>query len=165
MEILDHLFGKDDHLSTLQMATRAIIVFLSALIILRIASTRTFGKETTIDNIVVIMLGGILSRVITGASPFIPVMAATLSIIIMHQFLALLCLHSHALGNLIKGKKKILFEQGRLNHSMMKKTLLSEEDIKQGTREAVNEEDWSKVEKIVMERNGTLTAIKKTGDS
>jgi uncharacterized membrane protein YcaP (DUF421 family) len=57
-----------------------------------------------------IILGGKLSRVITGAAPFVPVIASTFTIIIIHRLLAWACLCNHTLGRVIKGEKKILYQ-------------------------------------------------------
>lgn len=160
MEFITQLFGKEENLTSLQMAARAVLVFVAALIIIRIGSTRTFGKESVIDNIVVIMLGGILSRVITGAAPFLPVMAATFTIIIVHRMLAYLCMYNHTIGNIIKGKKKILYEDGTYIAANMRSTLISKEDIAQGAREAAQVEDPDAIKKVVVERNGRLTVVK-----
>lgn len=45
MEFIDHLFGKEDQLSALQMCARAGLVFIAALIIIRIGSARTLAKN------------------------------------------------------------------------------------------------------------------------
>ena len=68
MEIITQLFGKEDNLTTFQMCARGAIVFITVLIIVQTGSIRTFGKASTMDHVLVIMLGGILSRVITSRS-------------------------------------------------------------------------------------------------
>ena len=162
MEFLNHLFGKEDQLTTLQMCARAAIVFIAALIVMRIGSARTFGKASAVDHVVMIILGGILSRVITGASPFVPVIASTFTIIIIHRLLAWVCMYNHTLGNLIKGEKKILYKDNALVDSNMKQVLVSDEDVHQGIREKINEPDTKNVDKIFIERNGEISVVKKS---
>ncbi|MDB5279601.1 MAG: hypothetical protein JWR61_4556 [Ferruginibacter sp.] len=162
MELINHLFGKEDQLTTLQMCARGVLVFLTALIIMRIGSVRTFGKESAIDHVVMIILGGILSRVITGASPFVPVMASTFTIIILHRLLARICIYNHTIGDIIKGKKRVLYSNNKIIESNMKKVLVSEEDLKQGVRLELNEHDTKHVDEILIERNGEISIVKKT---
>jgi len=88
MEWLQHLFGKENDLTSLQIECESVIVFLAALIALRIGSKRSFGKESAVDYVVMIIIGGILGRAVTGAEPFLPVMAAVFAIIITHRLLA-----------------------------------------------------------------------------
>jgi uncharacterized membrane protein YcaP (DUF421 family) len=160
-ELVTSLFGKEDNLNWMQMSMRGIIVFITALIIMRIGSAKTFGKESAIDSIVMIVLGGNLSRTITGAAPFIPVMASTVAIIIVHRLLAWICMYNHELGNLIKGKKNCLYADGQMHEEDMKKTLISKEDLQEGLRQTLNEDSFDNVDKIMMERNGKLSVVKR----
>ena len=146
MEWLHALFGKEDALNSLQMSARGIIVFLAAVVVLRIASKRTFGKESVVDHVVVIILGGMLGRVITGAAAFLPVMCAVFSIIIMHRLLAWLCLYNKWLGNIVKGEKKILFSEGEPEKTNMKKALIIIDDLDEGVRLMLNENSFDNVE-------------------
>lgn len=163
MEWLDHLFGKEDHLNTLQMSVRAVLVFLTALIIMRIGCSRTFGKEAALDNVVIILLGGVLGRVVTGASPFLPAMSACFSIILIHRLLAWICMYDHKVGNLIKGSKILLFNNGKPVTKNLKKTLITIDDLHEGIRLNLNEDDTGHVKDIFMERNGEISVVKKQG--
>lgn len=161
MNWITQLFGKADELNSFQMIVRALLVFAGTLLMIRLGSARSFGKETMIDNVVVIILGGILSRIVTGASAFLPSMAACFSIILAHRLLAFICLHNHKLGNLLKGRKKILYETGTFDQRNMQTALISEEDIRQGARQSLQQEDLHNIEKVLVERNGTITLVKK----
>jgi uncharacterized membrane protein YcaP (DUF421 family) len=161
MEWIQQLFGKQSDLNILQMSARGIIVFLAALLVLRIGSKRSFGKESAIDHVVMIILGGMLGRAITGAEPFLPVMAAVFAIILTHRLLAWICLSNHRLGNIIKGEKKLLFSDGKPHENNMKHNLISNEDLNEGIRLVLNENDRDKVKEIFIERNGQMSVVKK----
>ncbi len=81
MDILTTLFGHGKDLDSLQMICRAIVSFFLTLVLIRIAGIRTFGKKTPFDNVITIMLGSIFSRVVVGASPFIPTTLAAMKTI------------------------------------------------------------------------------------
>src|SRR5215831_11046179 len=72
MEWIRILFGEGKDLDCLQMSCRAVVAFFITLVLIRMAGIRTFGKKSAFDNVIIIMLGSILSRVVVGASPFIP---------------------------------------------------------------------------------------------
>ena len=108
-----------------------------------------------------IILGGMLSRVITGAAPFIPVMGGTFTIIVIHRVLAWVCMYNHRIGNVIKGQKRILFVKGKIVETNMKKVLISKEDLEQGIRRHLNEHDTNNVDEIFIERDGELSVVKK----
>jgi uncharacterized membrane protein YcaP (DUF421 family) len=165
MEWIQQLFGKENDLNSLQMSARGIIVFLAALLVLRIGSKRSFGKESAIDHVVMIILGGMLGRAITGAEPFLPVMSAVFSIVIIHKLLAWLCLSNKWLGNMIKGEKKLLFTEGNPEKTNMKKTLISSDDLDEGVRLMLNENSLENVKEIFIERNGQISVVKKEEQS
>lgn len=52
METFLFLFGEGKDLNTLQMSCRAAVSFFVALLLIRIAGQRTFGKGSAFDNVV-----------------------------------------------------------------------------------------------------------------
>lgn len=71
MDWIKVFFGEGKDLDALQMSCRSVVTFIIALVLLRLAGIRTFGKRSAFDNVIIIMLGSILSRVPVGASPFV----------------------------------------------------------------------------------------------
>ena len=71
------LLGTSENLSILQMVARGLVVFVLALIMLKTARKKTFGKRSVADNVIMIMLGAILSRGIVGPSLFLDVIPVT----------------------------------------------------------------------------------------
>ncbi len=69
MYILEKIWGTGTSLDTVQMGTRGIAVFIIALLLIRVSGRRSFGIRSPLDNIIVILLGAILSRAVVGASP------------------------------------------------------------------------------------------------
>jgi uncharacterized membrane protein YcaP (DUF421 family) len=156
-----NFFAEKEHLSIMDMLIRGLIVFLLALVILRTAGKKTFGKRSPADNVVMIMLGAILSRAIVGSSPFIPVIVTAFGIVSLHRILSWLSLHSQVLSTMLKGKPVSLFKDGKHQFSSMKKNLISEADILEGIRIEVNADSLEGVAEVKLERNGTISVIKK----
>src|SRR6201996_8923847 len=132
METLIHIFGQGKDLSALQMSCRGIVSFLTALILIRISGRRSFGIRTPLDNIIVILLGAILSRAVVGASPFIPVIVASFLFVFLHRALGWLIFYSERAGRIVEGKRILLFEHGKFIEENLKKALACREDIMQG---------------------------------
>jgi len=160
MDIINTLIGAGNELNSLQMGMRSIIIFLIALLMLRIAGIRTFGKKTAFDNVIIIILGSVLSRAITGASPFIPTIFAGLVMVIIHRVLAVMAYKSEKIGNLIKGKKVILFSEGSQEEQNMRITQISHNDIMEEVRIQTNREDLEGIQKIFIERTGQVSIIR-----
>jgi len=161
MEILIKIFGEGKDLNALQMSSRGMVIFFIALILIRVSGRRSFGVRTPLDNIITISLGAIMSRAVVGASDFVPVVVCCFVIVLLHRLFGWLIAHSKAFGRFIEGDKMVLFEQGKFQEDAMKKALVCQEDIMQGVRKSALTEDMSKIEKVYMERNGEISAIKK----
>ena len=162
MQTLLTLFGQENHVNILQMSVRALVVFLIALVLLRIAGRRSFGLHAPFDNIILVLLGAILSRAVVGASPFFPTLTASFVICVVHRLLALAGLYSSAVGKIIKGGKIPLYQKGKTIKKNMKRGLISEEDLRTAVRLRTNSDSLDQVESIYMERNGHISTIKKS---
>lgn len=160
MHLLYEFFGQGKNLNPLQMTCRGIVVFLFALILLRISGRRSFGVRTPLDNIIVILLGTILGRAVVGASGFLPVMVACLAIVFLHRFVGHLIVKSVNIGNLVEGKKIVLFRDGNFIEKNLDKALVCKEDVMQGVRKSALTENLDDIDKIYIERNGEISAIK-----
>ena len=161
MEWIKIIFGEGKDLDCLQMSSRAVVAFFETLILLRIAGIRTFGKKSAFDNVIIIMLGSILSRVVVGASPFLPTTVACLAFVLVHWLLAWLSLYNDTIGRWVKGEKSSLFKDGRPNTRNMRRSRISEKDLEEGLRLKINDETFEQVKEIFIERNGEISVVKK----
>ena len=162
MNLLNEIFGQGKDLTVIQMSCRGMIVFLIALVLIRISGRRSFSLHMPLDNIVTIMLGAILSRAVVGASDFLPVIICSLAIVGMHRGFAWAIAHSKAFSKMIEGEKMLLFSSGKFSKVHMDKGLVCREDVLQGVRKTALTEDLNKIEHIYIERNGEISAIKKS---
>ena len=161
MEIITLLFGEGKDLNTLNMCARAVVVFALALILIRISGRRSFGVKTALDNIIVVLLGAVLSRTVTGASPFVPTVAASLALVLIHRVIGWGLVRSKAFSKFIEGEKIILYTAGQFIEENMEKGLVCKEDIMQGLRKTMHTEDLTRIETVYIERNGEISAVEK----
>jgi uncharacterized membrane protein YcaP (DUF421 family) len=161
MDIWLQIWGEGKELNALQMSCRGIAVFFIALLLIRISGRRSFGVRTPLDNIIVILLGATLSRGITGASPFLPTVAASLAVVVLHRLVGYLTAKKAVFSKLIEGDKIVLFRNNRFIKENMDRVLVSKEDVLQGVRESASTDKTEKIEIIYMERNGEISVIKK----
>lgn len=160
-ELAQEIFGKGKDLTVLQMSARALVMFFVCLILIRFAGRRAFGIHTPLDNVLGILLGAILSRAVTGASPFLPIIAAGATIAVLHRIFAWLGLYSKLLGRMVKGEAMVLYENGKLDRKNMRACCITEKDIMEGLREYANVSSYDEVKTIYAERNGKISVVKK----
>ena len=161
MNITD-IFGSGEDLSPTQMVVRAFVMFFIALMLIRLAGMRIFGIKTAFDNILVIMLGAILSRGIVGASPFFSTVAAAAAMILVHKFLAWLAMKHEWVGKIVKGYRHSLYHDGEMREDNLRRTAVSKDDLMEGVRLEINKNSLDEVEQIFIEKTGEISVVKKT---
>ena len=161
METIDELFGHGSDLNSLQMCVRAIAVFFLALMLIRFTGMRVFGIKTAFDTCIIIMLGSVLSRAVVGASPFIPTIAASATLVIIHKIIARLSVSNQRISHMVKGKPLSIYKDGTLNEANLKKCSLSFGDVMEEVRLNVNHNSLEDIQEIFMERTGEISVIEK----
>jgi len=161
MDNLTSIFGEGKDLTVLQMTARGIVVFIISLILIRISGRRSFGIRTPADNIVVILLGALLSRAVAGVSPFLPIISVSFAIVLMHRIVMYISTSSEAFKQLIDGTHILLFDNGKFIEQGLKDAIVCSEDIMQAVRKQALTEDLDKVDKIYMECTGEISVVKK----
>jgi uncharacterized membrane protein YcaP (DUF421 family) len=161
MKVLYHIFGEGKDLSTLQMCDRAIVIYFIALLFLRISGRRTFGKKTAFDNTIAIILGAILSRAVVGASAFVPTVACSLVLVLIHRALAWVSIRNKNIKHILEGVSIPLYKNGKLNQENLNTALISEDELKGDLRLKANIGRFAEAEEIYMETNGEVSVVKK----
>jgi uncharacterized membrane protein YcaP (DUF421 family) len=155
----EEYFGASDDLGILPMMVRALIIFISTLVFLRIAGRRSFGQATAFDLCVTVLLGAVLSRAIVGASPMFPTLAAGAILVLAHRLIGILAARWKILDVLINGKERVLIENGRKNQKEFRSALTSDKDIEEAIRKKLGDADMDAVMRAVLERNGEITIV------
>src|SRR6059058_5243740 len=57
-------------LTFLQVSIRGVVVFIAALIMVRLSSKRSLAEKTAFDAVLVVIIGSMLARVINGSEAF-----------------------------------------------------------------------------------------------
>jgi uncharacterized membrane protein YcaP (DUF421 family) len=151
------LEGKD--LRVGHMALRALIVFILAIIMLRIGNKRFMGKSTAFDVMLGIVFGSTVSRAITGNAPFFPALVASLILVLLHWITAAIAFRSHGFGQMVKGHNRLLVRNGEILWGEMKKGHVTESDLHEALRNQGKPADVKQVKEAHLERNGDISII------
>ncbi len=146
-------------LNVLQMGLRAAVVFIVTILMVRLAKKRLMGRATAFDVILGIMIGSIVSRAVTGNSPFLPALAAAAVLLGMRWLFSGIALRWHGFGSLIKDEPRTLIRDGQVDEQAMRKSHMTEHDLWEDLR-GKSVSDLKQVSEARLERSGQLSVIK-----
>ncbi|HWI91513.1 MAG TPA: YetF domain-containing protein [Flavisolibacter sp.] len=161
MKFLNEWWGINENISPVEIAARSAVMFIVALLLMRMAGMRPFGKREPFDNIITFLIGGILSRGVVGATPFFSTVASMVVIIIIHKTLAKLSVYSKWFGAKVKGAKVLLYREGMFIKENMQRVNITEHDIMEDLRLEVQLGSLDEIEEVYMERTGEISFVKK----
>jgi uncharacterized membrane protein YcaP (DUF421 family) len=163
-ESIGKWIGPDEQsfdLDLFQMVIRALVVFIIAVALARLGSKRFMARNSAFDLILAIMLGSVLSRAITGQSPFFPTLAAAAALVAMHGGFAWLASRSGWFGFVIKGRARELVKDGKIIPKAMKRHGVGEHDLQEALRMNGGGISIGEVESAHLERNGDISVIRR----
>jgi uncharacterized membrane protein YcaP (DUF421 family) len=142
------------------MIFRAIIVFFTTLIFIRIAGIRTLGKQSSFDTLTSLMLGAIMGRAVVTEQSFFGSILATLVLMLLHRLVAWVTFKSRKAGAIIKGCDILLMRGGEKQQKNLAATHITEEDIMEVLRRDLNTTSLDKIKEVYLERSGNISFIK-----
>lgn len=151
----------ENQLAIGQMIVRAIIVFISALVMVRIGKRRFMGGYTALDTVMGVIIGSVLSRAINGSARLTETLGAALALVCLHWLFAALCFYSANFRTWLTGSQRELIKNGEIQWESMRKSKISEDDLMQAVRLKGGVEKLEQVESACLERGGVITVIPK----
>lgn len=141
-----------------QMLIRAVIVYLALLLLVRTGEKRFLGRHTAMDFILAIVIGSVLSRAINSSAPLFTTIAAGAALIGMHWAFSAIAFRTR-FGELFKGTERQIIADGEVLRDEMRKSHLTEHDLRQAIRLNAGHDDPSRVRAAYLERNGDISII------
>ncbi|MEO7932804.1 MAG: YetF domain-containing protein [Chthoniobacterales bacterium] len=160
--LLDHALGLHQKVDTLtigQTCTRTVVVFLFAIVLMRLANKRFMGHSTVMDAMLGIVFGSVLSRAINGAAPFVQTLAASCVLVACHWIASALACRSHRLGYFWKGHPTLLVREGIAQVDAMRRCQITEHDLHEALRQQGEPPDIAKIALANLERNGRISIV------
>lgn len=154
------LIGSDaDTITWWQMVVRGILIFFYTLILVRFGGRRIFGKNTSFDIVLGVILGSIMSRALTANAQFFPTLAAATALVFLHGLMAAIAPHCKTFGHLIKGTEVLLIENGQVITEALRKTNITEHDLMEALRANGGTDDYREVKAAYLERSGNISVV------
>jgi uncharacterized membrane protein YcaP (DUF421 family) len=144
-----------------QISVRGVIVFVSALVIVRCGDRRFLSPEDRVR-----CGPGIHSRVDARArrqrhAAFFPTLGGGFVLVMLHRALAYWSRRSHPFGLLIKGRSDVIVRDGKLDETIARHHRLSEHDLLEEFRLNGNVREMRDVALAVFERNGQVSVVRR----
>src|SRR5712664_609264 len=89
-------------LTLTQVSLRGVLVFVAALIMLRVADRRFLAKLSAFDALLGFILASMLARAVNGSASFFPTLGGAFVIVCLHRLLARLAFTYEKFGRLVK---------------------------------------------------------------
>lgn len=144
-----------------QIALRGIVVFLLALVMVRLGDKRFLSKKTAFDAILGFILASMLARVVNGSAAFWPTIGGGFVLVGLHRLIAFLSRRSTKFGYLVKGTSDVVIRDGQIVEAGLRCNDLSEEDLLEDLRIHGRVASPAEVKVAYAERNGDVSVVPK----
>jgi uncharacterized membrane protein YcaP (DUF421 family) len=148
-----------EQLTTAQVCLRAAVVYLVLIAYVRVGKKRFLGEATAFDAILVIVIGSVASRAISGTAPFVSSLAGTCVLIMIHWLISRVTSSSIFLSFLTKGRDTVLIRDGTIDKAALRGAHMSDDDLNEDLRQN-GVASAAEVKEARLERSGKLSVIK-----
>ena len=163
MEVLKNVLGlgfQPNQLTIWQVILRGFIVFVAAIVMVRIADKRFLSRMSALDVILGFMLASALSRAINGSAPFFETLGLGFFLVLLHKGLAWAAFRSHKFGELVKGREDLLIENGKRQLAALRANHITERDLVEELRQEGNLSSPEDVKLAYLERSGKISVVR-----
>ena len=105
-----------------------------------------------------VLIGSNLSRTLTANAPFLPTLAATAVIVLVHWIITYVAFHSKRVGWLVKGDVVRLVRDGEVDWRATRRHGLSEGDLEEAARNT-GVRGLEQVQTAFLERSGKISVL------
>ncbi|KTC76941.1 DUF421 domain-containing protein [Legionella brunensis] len=150
----------NDSPDIIYVVIRSFLLFILSIALIRFGNRR-YNLSTAFDYLLLIILGGLLSRGINGQASLLSTVSAVTSLVFSHRCIAILTYRFKKLELFIKGNNRLIVKNGVLLHDQLQKYHLTEKDILAEMRTQLHITDLKKVAIAYLEETGRISFISK----
>lgn len=149
------------HLSTEQLVARALVVFVLALLMVRVSDRRVFAKKTAFELVLVLLMTSTLARAVNGSAPFFETLIAGFVLTGCHRLVATLAYYWPWFEKLVKGQADVLVEDGKTNAKNIRRHHFTQDDLLENLRLNGKIERIEEAKHATLERSGEVSTVKR----
>ena len=162
MDVVKNVLGlgfEANQLTIFQVSLRGLIVFVAAIIMVRVADKRFLSRMSALDVILGFILASSLSRAVNGSAPFFETLGVGFILVLLHKALAWAAFRWHKFGELVKGHEDLLIENGKPQTEAMRANHITERDLLEELRQEGNVASVEDVRLALLERSGRVSVV------
>ncbi|MBS0392760.1 MAG: DUF421 domain-containing protein [Comamonadaceae bacterium] len=142
-----------------EFVVRGVVVYSFLLVFLRLTGRRQTGQYAPADLVLLLILSNAVQNSMNaGDNSLIGGLVSAATLMSCHMLLAHLTFWSPRLARLVEGRPQVLVQAGRLDATLMRKQLLTPDDVAAALR-AGGCLHLHEVERATIESNGTITVV------
>jgi len=146
-------------LTYLHVSLRAIVVFVAALAMARVADKRFLGKMSAVDVILGFILASMLARAVNGSAAFFPTLVGGFVLVFLHKGCAALAFRSEAFETLVKGREELIVKDGEIIEKGLRASHITHKDLLEELRQEGNVSSPGEVKTAIVERSGKVSVV------
>lgn len=141
------------------VAAKAALIYVVAVIALRVAQRRTLSQWTAIDFAASVAVGAIVGRTALASNQsFLYGVVALVTLLVCHS-IAMFGRYNRALAKLVDHRVRVIVENGELRRRQMRICGLTENDVEARLRQ-LGVRDLADVKYVLYETKGELTIVR-----
>lgn len=147
-----------------EFVLRGVVVYVFLLVFLRLTGKRQTGQYAPFDLVLLLILSNAVQNSMNaGDNSLVGGLVSAATLIGCHVVLAQLTFRFAWMERLIDGSPQVLVQQGQVNTDLMRKELLSTDDLEAALR-ASGCLHLHEVERATIETNGQITVVLRRRD-
>lgn len=148
-----------EELNLTGIALRVSIMYLYALVLVRIAGKQAIGQLTGMDFVVTLILGDMFDDIFWATVPIAKGMVAFAVVVFAHMLVTFMTSRSISFYRLATSPARLLIEDGKLMQKSLQKERMRPDDLQADLRIA-GEEHLSEIKQAWLEPSGQVSVIK-----
>ncbi len=143
---------------------RATAIYLELLVILRLSGKRTLAQITVFDFVLLLVVAEATQQGLLGDDFSVTnALLVIMTLIGIERTADLLAVKSDRFDRLLEGGSVVIVEDGRPNDERLQKLRVSLDDVLEQARSSQGVERIDQIKYAVLERNGSISVIAKSG--
>ena len=142
-----------------ELVVRGIAVYAFLLALLRVTGRRQYAQYDLFDMILLLILSNAVQNSMNaGDNSLVGGLISASTLMLCHVAMARLAFHFPRVGRWVDGQAQVLIDKGQLNQALMRKELLTRDDVEAALR-AGGCLHAHEVERATIETNGQITVV------